>query len=78
MIKRYIKENLKKRFIKLSNALFTSLILLIRKLNKELQFYINYRDLNALIKKNKYLILRINEILRQLINVKFLIKMNIY
>ncbi len=42
MIKRYIKKNFKKRFIKLSNILFTSLILLIRKLNEELQFYINY------------------------------------
>ncbi len=36
IIKRYIKKNLKKRFIKLNNILFTSLILLIRKLNKEL------------------------------------------
>ncbi len=29
IIKRYIKENLKKRFIKLSNILFISLILLV-------------------------------------------------
>ncbi len=78
MIKRYIKKNLKKRFIKLSNALFTSPILLVRKLNRELRFYMNYRDLNALIKKNEYLIFRIDEILEQLISAKFLIKMNIY
>ncbi len=63
MIKRYIKKNLKKRFIKLSDILFISLILLIRKLNKELRFYMNYRDLNTLIKKNSYLIFRIDEIL---------------
>ncbi len=42
IIKRYIEENLKKRFIKLSNILFAFLILLIRKLNKELRFYVNY------------------------------------
>ncbi len=64
IIKRYIEENLKKRFIKLSDTLFISSILLIWKSNKELRFYINYWDLNALIKKNKYLIFRINEILK--------------
>ncbi len=64
MIKRYIKENLKKRFIKLSDALFISSILLIRKLNEELQFYMNYQDLNALTKKDEYLIFRINEMLK--------------
>ncbi len=42
VIKRYIEKNLRKRFIKLSNTLFISPILLIRKLNKELRFYINY------------------------------------
>ena len=63
MIKRYIEKNLKKRFIKLSNILFIFPILLIRKLNKELRFYMNYRDLNALIKKNEYLIFRIDEML---------------
>ncbi len=42
IIKRYIKENLKKRFIKLSNALFAFLILLVRKLNRGLWFCVNY------------------------------------
>ncbi len=78
IIKRYIKKNLKKRFIKLNNALFTSPILLVWKSNKELWFYVNYQDLNALIKKNEYLILRINKILEQLTKVKFLIKINVY
>jgi len=36
IIKRYIKKNLKKRFIELSNTLFIFSILLVRKLNKEL------------------------------------------
>ncbi len=64
IIKRYIKKNLKKRFIKLSDILFISSILLIWKLNKELQFCVNYWDLNVLIKKNEYLILEINEMLK--------------
>ena len=42
MIKRYIEENLKKRFIELCNALFTSSILLIQKSNEGLRFYVNY------------------------------------
>ncbi len=36
IIKRYIEKNLKKRFIKLSNILFTFPILLVWKLNEEL------------------------------------------
>ncbi len=36
IVKRYIKKNLKKRFIKLSNVLFISLILLVWKLNRGL------------------------------------------
>ncbi len=40
--KRYIKKNLKKRFIKLSNILFISSILLIWNLNEELWFCVNY------------------------------------
>ncbi len=64
IIKRYIKKNLKKRFIELSDILFISSILLIHKLNKELRFCVNYRDLNTLIKKNEYLILKIDKILK--------------
>ena len=42
------------------------LILFIKKKNKLLKFYINYKKLNAISIKNKYLILLILKILNQL------------
>ncbi len=62
-IKKYLEENLKKRFITLSKTLFTSLILFIKKKDDSLCFCINYWKLNALIKRNRYSILLINEVL---------------
>ncbi len=62
-IKKYLEENLKKRFITLSKALFTSSILFIKKKDDSLCFCINYWKLNALIKRNRYSILLINEVL---------------
>ena len=41
-MKQYLTDNLYKGFIKLSQTLFTSPILFIRKANKSLYFYINY------------------------------------
>ncbi len=62
-IKKYLKENLKKKFIILSKAFCASLILFVKKKDDSLCFCVNYRNLNALIKRNRYLILLINEIL---------------
>ena len=62
-IKKYLNEHLRKRFIVFNYALFVLSILFIKKSNKNLRFYINYRKLNAIIKRNRYSILLINEIL---------------
>ncbi len=51
-IKKYLEKNLKKKFITLSKALFTSSILFIKKKDDSLCFYMNYWKLNALIKRN--------------------------
>ena len=51
-VKKYLNEYLKKRFIVLSYTLFASLILFTKKLNKGLRFYINYRKLNQITKRN--------------------------
>ena len=47
-------DNLEKGFIKPSQALFTSPILFIKKLNGGLRFYINYRKLNNITRKDRY------------------------
>ena len=51
-IKKYLNKYLKKGFIILNYILFILLVLFIEKLNKGLYFYINYRKLNAIIKRN--------------------------
>ncbi len=62
-IKKYLEENLKKKFITLSKALFASSILFVEKKDDSLCFCVNYQKLNALIKRDRYSILLINEVL---------------
>ena len=65
-IKKYLNEHLKKEFIVFNYASFISFILFIKKSNEGLRFYVNYRKLNAIIKRNRYFILLINEILTKI------------
>ena len=62
-IKKYLNEHLKKKFIIFNYASFASPVLFTKKLNNELRFYVNYKKLNAIIKRNRYFISLINEIL---------------
>ncbi len=62
-IKEYLEENLKKKFITLSKASFASSILFVKKKENNLCFCMNYWKLNALIKRNHYSILLIDEVL---------------
>ncbi len=72
-IKKYLEENLKKKFITLSKALFASSILFVEKKNDSLCFYVNYWKLNALIKRNCYsILLLINEVLAWIQDSKYL------
>ena len=48
----HLKENLSKRFIYVNSLPAIILILVIKKPNKGLKFYINYRGLNNITKKN--------------------------
>ena len=77
-IKKYIIENLHKNFIMLNQILFITLILFVRKINKSLQFYVDYCKLNVIIKKNNYLLLLIDEILKKLNHTRIFIKLNIW
>ncbi len=62
-MKNYLIEHLNKNFISSSSISYASLILFIEKKNDSLRFCIDYRKLNALIKRNRYLLLLINETL---------------
>ncbi len=71
-IKKYLEKNLKKKFITLSKALFASSLLFIKKKDDSLCFCVNYWKLNALIKRNRYSILLIDEVLAWIQDSKYL------
>ena len=78
IIKKYITENLHKNFIMFSQTFFITSILFVRKINKNFWFCVNYYKLNIIIKKNNYLLLLINEILKRLDHARIFIKLNIW
>ena len=51
-LKEFIKENLRKRYIKLLQLLVGYSVLFIFKKNGKLKICINYRQLNSIIRKN--------------------------
>ena len=55
-VKKYLNEHLKKEFIVPNHVLFALFILFIEKSNEELRFCVDYRKLNAIIKRNRYFI----------------------
>ena len=61
ILKNYLDENLKKSFIWEAKITAEFLILFILKKDKKFRFYINYRKLNAITIKDKYLLLNIKE-----------------
>jgi len=65
-IKKYLEENLKKKFITFSKAFFASSILFVEKKDDSLCFCVDYQKLNALIKRDHYSILLIDEVLARI------------
>ena len=50
-VKKYLVKNLDKVFIKLSQALFTTLVFFVKKPDSSLRFCIDYKKLNLLTKR---------------------------
>ncbi len=76
-VKKYLNENLFKEFIISSKASYFSLILFILKANEDLWFCVDYRKLNAIIKRNHYSLSLINEVIDKIVDCKHLIQLNI-
>jgi len=72
-IKNYLIKHLNKGFISSSSALYASLILFIEKKDDSLRFCVNYRKLNALIKRDRYFLSLIDETLARIQDSKYLI-----
>ncbi len=76
-VKKYLNENLSKRFITLSQILYSFLVLFAFKANKDLWFCVNYQKLNVIFKRNKYSLSLIDEIIDKIVNCKHLTRLNI-
>ena len=76
-IKKYLNENFFKEFITSSKASYFSLVLFILKANEDLRFCVDYQKLNAIIKRNNYSLLLINEVINKIVDCKHLTWLNI-
>ncbi len=76
-MKNYLIKHLNKDFISSSLASYASFILFVEKKDDSLRFCINYRKLNTLIKRNRYLLSLINETLACIQDSKYLTWLNI-
>ncbi len=76
-IKKYLIKHLNKEFIFFSFTSYISLILFIKKKDDSLHFCVNYKKLNALIKRDYYSLSLIDEILACIQESKYLTWLNI-
>ena len=76
-VKEYLNENLFKRFITSSKALYSLLVLFAIKVNKDLRFCVDYWKLNAIIKRNRYSLPLINKVIGKIVDCKHLTQLDI-
>ncbi len=76
-VKKYLNENLSKKFITFSQAFYFSPVLFALKANEDLRFCVNYRKLNVISKRNRYSLSLIDEIIDKIVNCKHLTRLNI-
>jgi hypothetical protein len=77
VLKKYLNENLKKGFISPSTSTVGSPILFIKKLGGGLRFYVDYRGLNAIIIKDRYLLPLVTETLTRLSKARYFTKLDV-
>jgi hypothetical protein len=69
-LRKTITDLLDKNFIRVSNLPATALVLLVRKLGGGIRFCVDYRGLNELSVKDRYLLLLIRETLRNIVRAR--------
>jgi hypothetical protein len=77
ILKKYLDEFLIKEFIVSSFSSTKISILFVKKSEDDLRLCVNYKELNAIMIKNRYLISLMNQLLNRLSDVKKIIKLNI-
>jgi hypothetical protein len=76
-LKEYLTENLRKKWIIPSGAEYGFLVLFAKKPNDGLRLCVNYRKLNARIRKNTYFLPLIGKTLKRISYARIYIKLNI-
>jgi hypothetical protein len=77
VLREYINENLKKKYIRLSTLLVRYPVLFVPKLNGKLRMCVDYRQFNAIIIKNRYILSLIYEMQDRIKKFKIFIKIDI-
>jgi len=81
MFYKYLNIYLKNNFIRFSRLSTALPVLFIFKINKRFRLYVNYKNLNIITIKNRYLLLlikKINRVTKAKIFIKFNIKIIYY
>ena len=76
-VKAYLDENLSKGFITPSQAPYSSPVLFALKSNGDLRFYMDYRKLNAITKRNRYPLPLIEEVIGKILGCKHLTRLDV-
>jgi len=76
-VKKYLNENLSKKFITSSQTLYFFPVLFALKANEDFRFCVNYRKLNVIFKRNRYSLSLIDEIIDKIVSCKHLTRLNI-
>ena len=76
-VKKYLDSHLAKGFIQASSASYFLPVLFVKKPGERIRFCVDYKRLNAITKKNRYLIPLIEETLAQLKGAKYFTKIDI-
>ncbi len=76
-LRKYLDKHLQNEFIIFSKSTCAALILFIKKKTNDLRLCVDYRELNAIIVKNRYAFSFINETFDRIVDVKYFIKLDI-
>ena len=77
ILREYLNENLKKKFIRKSQSSTKYSILFVFKKDEKLRLCVDYRKLNEIIIKNRYSLLNINKLQNKLSRIIYFIKFNL-
>ena len=69
-LRNYLDKNLRKDFIRKIKIIVKFLILFVPKKDRKLRLYVNYRKLNIIMIKDKYLLLNIKKLQNYLTEIK--------